>query len=169
MPVATLPIDTPERSSDVISIPVAAATLLNAGWLIAIDTSGNAVPASDTTLLVVIGRCEADADNSAGAAGDISVSVKRGCFRFANDATNAVDPDDKGKWAFVTDNQTVAETSTHKVKAGRVIAVDSNGVWVDTRSNFLTQVDSITGAADLAALKTALVALLGNPSISLIK
>ena len=55
----------------------------------------------------------------------------------------------------------MAETSTYKVKAGRVIAVDEDGVWVDTaQAARVPSADTITGAADLAALKTALLALL---------
>lgn len=169
MSAATAAIDTPERPGDSISLPVAASTKIFAGTLVALNTSGNAVPASDTTLLVVVGRAEADVDNSAGSAGDLSVVVKRGVFRFANSGTNAVDADDKGKFAYVEDDQTVAETSTHKVKAGRVLDVDDDGVWIDTRRNFVTLADSITGAADLAALKTALVALLQNPGVAIIK
>ena len=100
----------------------------------------------------------------------MSVGLKGNLFSHAlKSGTNAVDADDRGKFAFVEDDNTVAETSTHKVKAGVVVDVDANGVWIDTTRNFLTAADSITGAADLAALKTALVALLNNPFVGVIK
>lgn len=162
---ATSAIDTPEKAGIVLHYPVAAATLIPAGVLVAINVAGNAVNASDTAALRVIGRAEADADNSAGAAGDISVDIKRGVFRFANSADNAVDADDKGKPCFVEANNTVAETSTNKCKAGLVVDVDSDGVWVETRyahlatSTFtaLAALTSTNGtfaaAADLVAVK----------------
>ena len=106
--------------------------------------------------------CIRDRDNSAGSAGDLVALVKRGTFLYANSATAAVDADDKGKLCFVEDNQTVAETSTHNCKAGIVIDVTSEGVWVDTTYAHLATVavtdgttnGAFTSAADLAAVKT---------------
>ncbi|HEY8898875.1 MAG TPA: hypothetical protein VIM61_00470 [Chthoniobacterales bacterium] len=158
---ATSAINTPERPGLVTTLPVAAATALYAGILLATNSSGYLVQAADTAGLRVAGRCEADVDNSSGSAGDVSADVKKGIFKYANSATNAVDADDIGKDCFVEDFQTVAETSTHKVVAGRVVAVASDGVWVDTRfAARVPSADTITGAADLAALKTALLAIL---------
>lgn len=163
MSAATAEINTPERPGIATSYPVAAATILFAGILAALDSSGNLVPASDAAGLRAAGRVEYTVDNSAGAAGDLSADVKEGVFKFNNSATVAVDPDDKGKLCFVEDDNTVAETSTHKVKAGRVVDVESDGVWVDTRSGQASRVpsaDTITGAADIAALKVATLAIL---------
>lgn len=131
---ATASIDTPERNADFVALPVAAATKIFAGTLVAVNAAGNAVPAADAANLKVVGRAEATADNSAGAAGDITVTVKRGCFRIANSATDAVDADDKFKVCYIEDDQTVREaTGTNSVKAGLVVDVDADGVWVDTR------------------------------------
>lgn len=171
----TTSIDTPEHPGNIVQLPLAAATTLCAGWLIAVDSSGNAVAASDAAGLRVIGRAEHDVDNSAGLAGALTVNVKRGVFRFANSATAAVDADDKGKVCFVEDNGTVAETSTHKLKAGRVFNVDAAGVWVDTREAHEATVvvtDGTTNgvaaaAADLAALK-AETELIGDLARSLL-
>jgi hypothetical protein len=159
---ATTEINAPEHPGNIAQHPVAAATNLFAGTLVALDTSGNVVPAADTAGLRVVGRAEHNANNTDGAAGDITINVKRGVFRYANSATAAVDADDKGKIVYVEDNQTVAETSTNKIKAGRVFQVDADGVWVDTReAHDVTQVVTLAstngtaaGAADLAALKT---------------
>lgn len=163
MAAATAAIITDERSGSGIGYPVAAATTIYAGTLVALDTSGNLVNASDAASLRVIGRAEQDVDNSAGSAGDLTAVVKRGVFRYANSSTAAVDADDKGKLCFVEDNQTVAETSTHKCKAGLVVDVDADGtgVWVDTTYAHLATVAVTDGttngtaaaAADLAALK----------------
>jgi hypothetical protein len=158
---ATANIDTPERAGEVSLIPVAADTRIFLGTQVATDSDGRAVPASDTAGLRVIGRAEEEVDNRDGAAGAKSIRVKRGVFRYKNSATQAVDADDIGKECFIEDDETVAETSTHKVKAGRVVDVDSAGVWVDSRYALrVPAADTITAAADLAALKTALLALL---------
>jgi hypothetical protein len=163
---ATASINTPERPGNITTLPVAATTALFAGILLATNSSGYLVQAADTAGLRVQGRCEADVDNSGGNAGDVTADAKKGVFRFDNSATNAVDADDIGKDCYVEDFQTVAETSTHKVVAGRVVAVDADGVWVDTRyAARVPSADTITGAADLAALKTALLAILQAQSL----
>ena len=164
MSAATTAINTPMLEPKIWEFPVAAATTLYAGTLAALDTSGNVVPAADTAGLRALGRVEEDVDNSAGAAGDLTVHIRRATFRFANSGSAAVDADDKGKICFVEDDNTVAETSTNKVIAGRVIDVDTDGVWVDTAgdANLIVPVSvtdgttngAAAGAADLAALKT---------------
>ena len=158
---ATTEINAPEHPGNIAQYPVAATAKIFAGTLVALDASGDAVPASDAAGLRVIGRAEHNADNTSGAAGDLTILVKRGVFRYANSATAAVDADDKGKIVFVEDDMTVAETSTNKCKAGRVFDVDADGVWIDTRAaHEATQVvvDGTTNgaagaAADLTALK----------------
>jgi len=162
MAASVVPIDTPERAGTIINVPVAAATNLYAGTLAALNSDGRAVNAADTAGLRVIGRVEEDALNGSGEAGAITVNIKRGVFRYLNSATAALDPDDIGKLCYVEDNQTVAETSTHLVKAGRLLAIEGVDCWVDTRdvAQVVPQADTITAAADLAALKTALVGIL---------
>jgi len=161
---ATAEINTPERPGSTTRYPLAASTIIYAGTLVALNSSGNLVPASDTAGLRVVGRAEETVDNGAGNAGDKSADVKEGVFKFNNSATDAVDADDKGKIAFVEDNFIVSETGgTHRVQAGRVVDVESDGVWIDTRAGQAARVpsaDTITAAADLAALKVAILAIL---------
>lgn len=158
---ATTEINTPERPGKVTQHPLAAAVILYVGTLAALDASSNLVPASDTSGLRVVGLVQATVDNSAGIAGALSADVKKGVFKFTNSGTDAVDANDKGKFAFVEDDYTVSETGgTHKVKAGRVVDVESDGVWVDTGAALdVPSADTITGAADLAALKPVLIAI----------
>lgn len=132
MAAATAPIDTPERPGGQFGFPVAAATIINLGTLVAIDAAGNAKPAADTAALKVIGVAQETVDNTAGAAGAVSVTIKRSTFKLANSATDAVDADDKVKVCYVEDDSTVRETGgTNSIKAGLVILVESDGVWVD--------------------------------------
>lgn len=152
---ATRPINTPEREGAIVSLPVAAATMLYAGTLVALNAAGYAIPAADTAGLKCIGRCEEDVNNLAGLAGALSVRVKRGCFLLANSATAAVDPDDVGKVCYVQDDSTVAETSDNAVVAGIVIEVGTAGVWVDTR--FHLHVAAAPAASSITA------AMLANP------
>jgi hypothetical protein len=133
---ATAPRNTDMRPGDLISLPLAAATTIWQGTLVARDAAGRAVPASDTAGLRVVGRAEETVDNSAGAADALNISIRLGCFKLANSATAAVDADDVGKMAVVEDDETVAETSNNGVSAGRITGVDSDGVWVDTRFAF---------------------------------
>lgn len=163
MAAATAEINTPERPGLTTSYPVAASTTIYAGTLVALNSAGNAIPAADTAGLRVVGRAETTVAN-AGSAGAATVEVKEGVFLYNNSATDAVDADDRGKICFVEDDNTVSETgTTHRVVAGRVVDVTSAGVWVDTRAGQAARVpstDTVSGAADLAALKTALAALL---------
>lgn len=164
MSAATAEINTPERPGSTTRYPVAASTKIYAGTLVALNSSGFALPAADTAGLRVIGRAEASVDNTAGSAGDLNVDTKEGVFLFNNSATDAVDANDRGKIAFVEDDNTVSEAgATHRVVAGRVVDVETSGVWIDVRAGQAGRVpsaDTITGAADLAALKVALLALL---------
>lgn len=162
MAAATKEINTPERIGQVVAYPLAASTKIFAGTLVGLNSSGNAVPAADTAGLRVVGLAQETVDNSAGSAGDLKVATKHGVFKLNNSGTDAVDADDKGKICFVEDDNTVSETgTTHKVKAGRVLDVDADGVWVNTAAAAVVpSADTITGAADLAALKTSVLAIL---------
>ncbi|MFX5187570.1 hypothetical protein ABTC69_18670, partial [Acinetobacter baumannii] len=57
--------------------PVKGGVIIYAGAMVAVDTSGRAVPASADTTLVVIGRAEARYDNSGGVDGAIRARVRR--------------------------------------------------------------------------------------------
>jgi len=163
MAAATSEIDTPTRTGTYIHLPLAAATLIYAGTLVARDAAGRAVPAADTAGLRVVGRAAHTVDNSTGAAGAASINIEPGVFKYANSESNAIDADDVGKHALVEDDQTVAESSTHGVIAGRIVEVDADGVWIDTRYAYFglrtlvtpTSTDGAAAAAsDLGELKT---------------
>lgn len=162
MAAATAQINTPERQGKVTAYPLAAATIIYAGTLVALDSSGNAVPASDTAGLRVVGLAQETIDNSAGIAGALKIATKVGVFQLNNSAGDALDANDKGKICYVEDDNTVCEAgATHKVKAGRVLDVGTDGVWVDLDFASVVPVAVTLGstngtagaAADLAALK----------------
>lgn len=122
--------NTAYQDAETISAPVAASTTIFAGSLVAANASGYAVPGSTATTLTALGRAEESVVN-AGSAGDKSVLVRRlKAFKFANDGSDAVVQADLGKTCYITDDQTVSHTSTGKSAAGKVVKLDSDGVWV---------------------------------------
>ncbi|MBE0529530.1 MAG: hypothetical protein IH626_01800 [Rhodospirillales bacterium] len=124
--------NTPRRTGDVFSFPVAAATKIYAGAL-AVLNAGVAEGGSTAVGLVAVGRAEEQVDNSAGAAGELKVRVAKGTFRFANSAAaDEITLSEVGASAYIVDDQTVAKTDgtgTRSV-AGTIVDVDDLGVWV---------------------------------------
>lgn len=147
------PIDTPERAGVVSAYPVAQGVHLYAGTMAALNGTGYVVPAADTSGLVAFGRIEEDADNSDGQDGDITVRVKRGCFKWANSALSAVGVADINTVIYVEDDHTVAHSNSNGVKAGLAIELDDDGVWVD--STYHLPVVGTVGAGAITAAKLA--------------
>lgn len=127
--------NTVSRKGDDFEYPVAAATKIYAGSMVGFNAgAAYATKAVTSTTLKGVKVAQELADNSAGAAGDINVKVRKGCFRFANSAAgDAITLADVGSDCYVVDDQTVAKTNgtgTRSV-AGKVADVDAAGVWVD--------------------------------------
>lgn len=121
------------QTTELIAFPVKAATTIYAGTLVAVDATGYAVPAADTEGLRVVGLADDAQDNSAGAAGALDIRVRRkAAFLLANDTTNAVVQADVGKNVYVNDSVTVDnDGGTNAVVAGRCLAIETGGVWVE--------------------------------------
>lgn len=150
---ATAPIDAPEHPGEIVSVPLASATKIYAGTIVALNAAGYAVPGADTAGLVGYGRAEETVDNSTGDAGDLSVNVRRGVFLWANSTGNPCDQADLGKVVYMEDDETVAGSSNNSAPAGTVVRIDSRGYWVDTRYHVPsvgTVADSAITAAKLA-------------------
>lgn len=125
------------QDGDIVSVPVAAATTIYAGALVAVNAAGDALPAADAAGLKVIGRAEEGVVN-AGAAGAVSILVRRGCSLWLNN-DGAGTPVTKAMLhglasIYVLDDNTVSgATGTNSIVAGRGIALDSVlGVLVET-------------------------------------
>lgn len=124
--------NTPKRAGAEVVLPAAAAKKFYAGAMVARDSSGNATPGAVATTIRGVGRSAELVDNSGGAAGALDVRVEKGIFRFSNEATDLVARADIGNDCYIADDQTVAKTNgtgTRSV-AGKVIDVDTAGVWV---------------------------------------
>lgn len=126
--------NTPYRNGELVPQPVAAATMIYGGHMVALNASGQAVPASATAALTVVGVSDEYADNTAGNAGDVQVIVRRHkVWSFANSSADAVTQAMVGKACYVVDSTTVAGSSNADARpvAGTVVAVDADGVWVE--------------------------------------
>ncbi len=95
--------------------PVEANTTIYLGSMVALNSNGNAVPASSAAGLRVIGRAERvyngmpgqDAVNNPGAAGAISIVVRRGVFMYA-DNDGSIGQSQIGQMAFAVDDNSVS-------------------------------------------------------------
>lgn len=125
--------NTPRREGDLREDPVAANVRIFAGALVMRDANGRITRGATATGCTGVGRAEALADNTGGAAGAIACRWRPGVFRWANSAAgDAIAQADVGAVCYIVDDQTVAKThaTNTRSKAGIVEAVDAQGVWV---------------------------------------
>ncbi|WP_374342592.1 hypothetical protein [Azonexus sp.] len=125
--------NTAHRVGDQISAGVAAAVKCFAGGIAVLDAAGNLKPGVAAAGLICVGRFEETVDNSAGLAGDLTATARRGVFRYANSAAgDAITAAEIGDVCYIVDDQTVAKTSNGNARsiAGVIDDVDSAGVWV---------------------------------------
>jgi len=103
-----------------------------AGAIVCIE-AGYAVPGKTATGLIAVGRCEKKLDTTNTAAGDLSVWVREGVFKWGNStSTDEITQAEVGTLCYVVDDQTVAKTngSSTRSVAGTVVRVDTDGVFV---------------------------------------
>ncbi|MGJ5203631.1 hypothetical protein [Bradyrhizobium sp. HKCCYLR20261] len=125
---------TPRKEKPLHSYDVAASTKIWAGALVVL-ASGYAKGGVVATGLVAVGRAEKAVDNSSGANGDQQVTVQSGVFRWNNStSTDTIARTEIGSDCYIVDDNTVAKTngSSTRSVAGKVVDVDSLGVWVAT-------------------------------------
>ena len=116
-----------------VSYGVAASQTIYGGALVALNAAGHAIPATDTADITVVGVAEATVKSSA-TAGEDKVRIRRGAVQlFANaTGTNKLTIADIGSLCYVADDQTVQDDgATKDVKAGVMLQLDDNGVWVN--------------------------------------
>lgn len=123
--------NTPMKDGELVSVPVATGVTIFAGSLVVANSSGFAAPGSVATTHTYLGRAEEKVVNP-GANGAVSVLVRRKkAFKWANKAGDLVTQALLGKSCYIEDDQTVRLTATGASVAGIVIAVESDGVWVE--------------------------------------
>lgn len=125
---------TKRRDSHQFSYPVAAATKIPVGVMVAITAAGVLANAAAVAAHKVVGVADADADNSAGIDGAIKGTVRKGAFLFFNSAAaDQITLASVNDSAYVVDNQTVAKTNGGNTRpvAGKIVDVDADGVWIE--------------------------------------
>lgn len=107
------------------------------GQMAAVDASGYLVPALTSTTLKRFCRVnlspERKLDMTGLASGSKTVKVEFGCFRWNNSsAGDLIAQADVGNDCYAVDDQTVAKTNgtATRTACGKIVAVDSSGVWV---------------------------------------
>lgn len=124
--------DTKQRSGAVADRGVAAAAVIHAGAMVALNAAGDLVPFSVATTLKSDGVAQISATGSA-VAGEVRCTVERGTFRFENSAAgDLITKADIGNDCWGVDDQTVAKTNGGATRsiAGKIFDVDAQGVWV---------------------------------------
>jgi hypothetical protein len=114
--------------------PVKASAHIFKGSLVCADSSGYAVPGADTSGFVFLGVAIEEADNSAGASGEITVRVQTsGVFSFAK--TGTITQANVGVTLYISNDQTLAlaATTTNDIPAGKLEALDGSDVWLRVR------------------------------------
>ena len=130
MPALTQDRNTSRREGVELDYEVAAGAKIYAGSLVCLNTSGYAVPGADTAGYKFLGVAQEQKDNSSGANGDLTVRVRRtGVHRFAGTALAITDI---GTSVYVSDDQTVAKSTTNSVACGQIAEfVSATEVGVD--------------------------------------
>ncbi len=135
--------NTPQRLdpnfNNIVTEKMAAATTLFVGSLVCLNAAGYLVRGSTSATLKAVGvlgnqpfEIPGPSITNAGANGDKTAEVRVGVFLFDNDPNDPVGQDDWQNDCYITDDETVCGTSagSTKSKAGRVIEVTEQGVWV---------------------------------------
>lgn len=124
---------TRKRIGDRRAAPVAAATKIYLGALVALNAAGDLVPGSVATTLKSPGVAVAQVDNTGGAAGAVTAEYEKGIFQFKNSAAgDAITRADIGANCYIVDDETVAKTNGTNTRsvAGVIEDVDAQGVYV---------------------------------------
>lgn len=114
---------------------IASGATLYLGSIMAQNSAGKAVPASDTAGLVVLGRCEKISGD------DVYATARSGLYKFANGSSSeALAVTDLNSLVYVVDDQTVGKVGgTNHIKAGVLREIDADGgVWVELGNIRLT-------------------------------
>jgi len=131
MAATTKNINTAEKPCAAVDFEytVNSSATLYVGAMANMNSSGELVDAGDTASQVCVGNVQFYDSTTKKAI------VRRGIFKYLINSTNLTDAD-VGTNATVKDNQTLSKASvtTNDVSAGRIVKVESDGVWVDHRT-----------------------------------
>ena len=135
---ASAAVDTPRKAGMIQNFGVYTNTRIWAGTMVALNSSGYAVPAADTSGYIVIGRASKTVDNRDGNAsglasssGSQSIDVERGVFGWTGRGIS--DDTAVGSICYVSDDNSVTNgAGSNGIIAGTVVDYSDGKVWVDT-------------------------------------
>jgi len=128
--------DTPNQQlGRVVTIPIAAATKIFKGAMVSVNAAGFAIVGADVASSIVMGVADEQVDNT-GAAGALSINVRKGVFGFTTLGT-VVDQADVGGPVYISDDNNIEKIAgvTNNIICGVLDHVDADGVtfWVKMR------------------------------------
>lgn len=125
------PRSTYSRQPNTRVLALAAGAMIHQGGIVVAE-AGWATSGKTALNLTALGMADATVDNTTGANGDTSVSVRSGCFLFENSAGDPVAATSIGQTVFIEDDETIAATDGGGTRspAGICFDVDDQGVWV---------------------------------------
>ncbi len=116
------------RNGRELSFPVAAATLLYGGTIVAVTAAGLAVKPDNGSAVVCVGWNKIRVDNSAGAAGDVQAQVSKDPIKIPLAGATAANI---GASVYAIDDNTFSLTNPGgKLVCGTILTVDAGGVWL---------------------------------------
>ena len=134
---ATAAVNTPSRSGMKSNYSVYTNTIIYAGTIVCLNSTGYAVPAADTASYIVVGRASKTVDNRDGNAtgfsysGNLKIDVERGVFGWTG--LGISDDTAIGSICYVSnDNAVTNGAGSNAIIAGVVVDYSDGLVWVDT-------------------------------------
>jgi len=125
--------DTKKRQGGSVEIGVASGVTIWQGGMVAINASGDAVPAGSAAAKgKAVGRAAQTVTGGA-TAGAVTVVADKGIFAYQSNSANPVTRASRGATAYALDDQTVSSLDTLATIAGTVFDADDTGVWIDMR------------------------------------
>lgn len=129
-------LNTPYRDGISLPLMIAAITTITEGELVAVNSTGEAVPATDADAKYLMGRSETTASPATPAPNNTIVVTRNRQFLLNNDATNPLTAADIGKEVVLSGKNTVAKPVSggdlDALGVGVLMGVDYSGsVWVE--------------------------------------
>jgi hypothetical protein len=101
-----------------------------------------------------VGRAEEYVNNTGAAAAE-NVEVRGGVYRWANSATNTLTKANIGDTVYIEDDQTVGSLATGMSAAGRMVDIDTSGVWVETYPPMVSGLAAANNLSDVGSAATS--------------
>lgn len=132
MPALTSDRNTPRFEGDLREEALAASIKVFAGAILMRNAAGYLTKGATAAGAYGVGVAQEQVDNTAGVAGAMTVTYRKGVHRFDTLAGDPVTIANLGKPCFIVDDQTVAATNGANTRspAGIVEGIDTRGVWV---------------------------------------